>query len=156
MPDLDLLRPGQPVPDFSFDENGKTRNTSDLRGKPFVVYFYPKDDTPGCTKEACAFRDMYPDFEKAGIPVIGVSPDDQESHERFRSKYDLPFALASDPDHSIASAFGAWGEKTRMGRTYEGVHRVTFVVDSDGKISTVYPKVDPDSHATEILAHLSS
>lgn len=157
MADLALLPAGSPIPDFSFtDKSGTSRNTRDLRGKPLVVYFYPKDDTPGCTKEACGFRDSHADFDRQGVTVIGVSPDTDDSHERFRSKHDLPFGLASDPDHTIARAFGAWGPKTRMGRTYDGIHRVTFVVDADGKISKVYPEVKPEAHASEILQHLTT
>ncbi len=148
---------GHPAPSFPFTEaNGTARNTTDLIGRPFVVYFYPKDDTPGCTKEACGFRDNFPEFQKLEIPVIGVSPDSETSHAKFREKHNLPFALASDEDHSIAKAFGVWGEKQFMGRRFDGVHRTTFIVDPRGQIAKVYPKVKPAEHAREILEDLPS
>jgi len=151
------LQQGHPAPTFSFREaNGASRSTSDLKGNPFVIYFYPKDDTPGCTKEACGFRDHYDAFTRRGVTVIGISPDGDESHHRFRNKFNLPFALASDEDHSISKAYGVFGPKTFMGRSYEGVHRVTFLVDAGGRIAKVYPKVKPEEHAQEILADLSS
>ncbi len=152
MSNLTLLRKGQPIPSFSFKEaDGTERNSRDLAGAFSVIYFYPKDDTPGCTKEACGFRDQHQKYVDQGIKVIGVSPDDEASHQKFRQKFALPFALGSDTDHEIAKAFGAWGPKTRMGRTYEGVHRVTFLIDQENRVAHVYPKVQPEQHAEEIL-----
>lgn len=157
MSNLSLLNEGQPVPAFTYREaDGNTRNTKDLIGSSYVVYFYPKDDTPGCTKEACGFRDQYQEFIDKNLTVIGVSPDSDDSHEKFRRKFNLPFPLASDPDHRIAKAFGAWGPKTFMGRDYEGVHRVTFLIDAGGHVSRVYPKVMPDQHAQQILQDAST
>jgi thioredoxin-dependent peroxiredoxin len=155
MADIPLLREGSEAPPFSYrDADGRTLDTGDLCGGPFVVYFYPKDDTPGCTQEACGFRDSYEEFAAAGVPVIGVSPDEDESHTKFRRKHNLPFGLASDTDHTIAEAYGVWGEKVFMGRRYHGVHRVTYVVNADGRIAKVYPKVKPAEHARQILSDL--
>lgn len=157
MSTLSLLCEGEKAPGFSFTEaDGTARNTGELLGRPYLVYFYPKDDTPGCTKEACAFRDNHPEFLARGTTVIGVSPDDEDSHDTFRRKFGLPFALASDTDHRIAKAFGAWGPKQFMGRRYEGVHRVSFLVDGTGRIGRVYPKVKPEHHAKEILRDLET
>ena len=148
---------GQPAPRFSFTEaNGAVRDTAELLGRSFVVYFYPKNDTPGCTKEACEFRDNFSEFENLGVPVIGVSPDNESSDLKFRQKHCLPFGLASDEDHSIAEGFGVWGEKQFMGRRFDGVHRTTFIVDPQGRIAKVFPKVKPAGHAREILNDLSS
>lgn len=152
MSDLRLLSAGQPAPSFSYTEgDGSIHNTRDLAKKPYVVYFYPKDDTPGCTKEACAFRDTQPEFLRRGLTVIGVSPDDDASHQKFRAKFNLPFALASDPDHTICKAFGAWGPKSFMGRQYEGVHRVTFLINEEGRVARTYPNLKPEEHARRIL-----
>lgn len=148
-----LLREGELAPNFSYlDSLGNPHETQDLRGGPFLVYFYPKDDTPGCTKEACGFRDNYQAFQEQGIAIIGVSPDDEKSHQKFREKFSLPFPLACDSDHRIAQAYGAWGPKKFMGREYDGVHRVSFLVSAQGQIVRVYPKVKPELHAQEILS----
>ena len=153
----ELLAAGAIAPNFNYrDFEGVERNTADLAGNPHVVYFYPKDDTPGCTREACAFRDAGPVFSGRKVEIIGVSPDSDASHEKFRLKHNLPFGLAADTDHSISKAYGAWGPKKFMGREYEGVHRVTFLVDSDGKIAKVYPKVKPLEHPVEIAADLEN
>jgi thioredoxin-dependent peroxiredoxin len=147
-----LLTVGEPAPSFPYrDSSGKECHTRDLLGHFYLVYFYPKDDTLGCSKEACGFRDEYQNFVDRGIGIIGVSPDDEKSHQKFRAKFNLPFFLASDATHEIARAFGAWGPKKFMGREYEGVHRVTFLISPDGSICRVYPKVKPELHAKEIL-----
>ena len=128
---------------------------SDLRGKPVVLYFYPKDDTPGCTTQACGIRDAYGEFERAGAVVLGVSPDDERSHGKFRDKYELPFTLLADTDHEVAERYGVWGEKTYMGRTYMGINRSTFVIDGDGIVTKVFPQVKPATHADDVLAALN-
>jgi thioredoxin-dependent peroxiredoxin len=143
---------GSPAPDFTLpDENGTPRKLSDYRGQPVVLYFYPKDDTPGCTKEACAFRDDYSDYEQAGVTILGVSPDSPKSHAKFKKKYGLPFTLLADEDHAVASQYGVWGPKQLMGRSYEGVHRTTFLIDADGKIRRAFENVKPAEHSREIL-----
>jgi thioredoxin-dependent peroxiredoxin len=125
-----MLKEGSTAPAFKTkDGNGETVNLKDLRGQKVVLYFYPKDDTPGCTKEACSFRDAFSQFKKKGIAVLGVSPDSEASHKKFATKYNLPFTLLADPDREIAEAYGVWGEKKFMGRTYMGVHRTTFLID---------------------------
>jgi peroxiredoxin Q/BCP len=123
----------------------------DLRGQKVVLYFYPKDDTPGCTKEACSFRDDFAKFKKRGIKVLGVSPDSEASHKKFETKYKLPYTLLADKDHAIADAYGVWGEKKFMGRKYMGVQRTTFLIDEKGKIKKVFEKVKPEDHASEVL-----
>ena len=128
---------------------------SELRGKPVVLYFYPKDDTPGCTTQACGIRDAYGEFERAGAVVLGISPDDEASHEKFRRKYELPFTLLADPDHAVADKYGVWGEKKYMGRTYMGVNRSTFVIDGDGNVKKVMRNVKPATHADDVLAALA-
>lgn len=154
---LTLLAPGTEAPDFDFqDSEGRPGHTRSLRGTPFLVYFYPRDNTPGCTREACALRDRYSDLQKAGLTVIGVSGDDSASHDRFRRKHRLPFPLAADTDHAIARAYGAWGEKQFLGKRFEGTHRVSFLVGSDGKILRVYPNVKPAEHAEEVLDHVTN
>ncbi|MFW6039830.1 MAG: thioredoxin-dependent thiol peroxidase [Gemmatimonadota bacterium] len=150
-----MLSQGDMAPDFSLSsDRGDTVRLADLRGRRVVLYFYPKDDTSGCTKEACGFRDALPRFDAQGAVVLGVSPDDVGSHEKFRDKYDLNFPLLADPDHAVAEAYGAWGKKKLYGREYEGVLRSTFVIDADGRIEKVYRKVKPAGHAEEILAEL--
>lgn len=153
MPSIEPLAEGESAPKFDFfNKEGVLGNTQDLAGKTFLVYFYPKDDTPGCTKEACAFRDSHADFANAGIPVIGVSGDSFDSHEKFRKKYSLPFSLASDSDSfEVSKAFGVYGEKKFMGKIYEGIHRVSFLIGPDGHIKKTYRKVKPDLHAQEVL-----
>jgi len=147
-----MLKAGDMAPDFSLkDADEKIIELSDFRGKKIVLYFYPKDNTPGCTKEACSFRDVYDDILDAGAVVMGISPDSATSHQKFRSKQNLPFYLLSDENHEVAEAYGAWGEKKMFGRTYMGIIRSTFVIDEEGKIIKVYPKVKPADHGTEIL-----
>ncbi len=150
-----MVNEGDLAPDFTLPSDQDEQVTlSSFRGKKVVVYFYPKDDTPGCTKEACSFRDANSLFMAKGAVVIGISPDDATSHQRFRAKHGLPFYLLSDTDHQVAEAYGAWGEKRMYGRTYEGIIRSTFVVGEDGKIIKAFPKVKPEDHATEVLAYL--
>jgi thioredoxin-dependent peroxiredoxin len=150
-----VIEEGKPAPDFELtSDSGDTVKLSSLRGKPVVLYFYPKDDTPGCTAQACGIRDAYGEFERAGAVVLGVSPDDEKSHAKFKGKYELPFALLADTDHSVAEQYGVWGEKKYMGRTYLGVSRWTFVIDADGNVKKVFPDVKPAEHADNVLAAL--
>jgi len=152
-----VIEEGTPAPDFALQSDaGETIRLSELRGKPVVLYFYPKDDTTGCTTQACGIRDAYGEFERAGAVVLGVSPDDEASHVKFRKKYDLPFALLADTDHQVAELYGVWGEKTYMGRTYLGVFRSTFVIDAEGTVKRVMHNVKPDTHADDVLAILAS
>ena len=147
-----MPKEGTAAPAFkTTDQNGESVSLKDLRGQKVVLYFYPKDDTPGCTKEACSFRDAYSKFKKQKITVLGVSPDKETAHKKFETKYQLPFTLLADTDHSIAEAYGVWGEKKFMGRTYMGVHRTTFLIDEKGKIKKVFEKVKPEDHASEVL-----
>jgi thioredoxin-dependent peroxiredoxin len=150
-----MLTVGDSVPDFALasDTMGEVK-ASDLSGKRFVLYFYPKDDTTGCTVEACSFRDNLPAFGDLGVPIYGISPDDVASHAKFRSKYSLTFPLLADPGHLIAEAFGVWVEKSMYGRTYMGIQRSTFIVGADGRIEHVWHKVTPADHAQEVLAYL--
>lgn len=136
------------------DQNGNKVSLKDFKNKRVIVYFYPKDDTPGCTKEACGIRDVWGKFKKSGVKVLGVSPDKPGSHQKFISKYVLPFDLLADVDHKLAEAFGAWGEKKLYGRTYMGIIRSTFIIGEDGKVTHVFPKVKPVEHAEELLAAL--
>jgi peroxiredoxin Q/BCP len=145
-----------PAPDFTLTSDaGEQVTLSALRGKPVVLYFYPKDDTPGCTKQACGIRDVYGELERAGAVVLGVSPDGEDSHAKFKAKYELPFTLLADTDHEVADAYGVWGEKTFAGKTYMGVHRSTFVIDADGNVASVFRDVKPDEHADQVLGVLS-
>ena len=147
-----MLKEGSAAPAFkTTDANGKAVSLKDLRGQKVVLYFYPKDDTPGCTKEACSFRDAFSQYNKKGIAVLGVSPDKEASHQKFITKYNLPFTLLADTDKAIAEAYGVWGEKKFMGRTYMGVHRTTFLIDEKGKIKKIFEKVKPEDHASEVL-----
>ena len=147
-----MLKEGSTAPAFKTkDANGETVSLKDLRGQKVVLYFYPKDDTPGCTKEACSFRDAFSQYKKKGIAVLGVSPDSEAKHQKFVTKYNLPFTLLADTDKSIAEAYGVWGEKKFMGRTYMGVHRTTFLIDEKGKIKKIFEKVKPEDHANEVL-----
>jgi len=149
------LEANMPAPDFSLpDETGQLRSLSEFRGKPVVLYFYPKDDTPGCTKEACSFRDDYHVYENAGVVILGISPDSPASHARFKQKYNLPFTLLSDEDHRVCELYGAWGKKKLMGREYDGVLRTTFLIDEKGIIKKVFPNVKPEGHSAEVLAAL--
>lgn len=150
-----MLEAGSEAPDFTLeDDEGRKVSLSSFKGRTVVLYFYPKDDTPGCTKEACGFRDAYDDFLAKGAAVVGVSPDKAASHARFKSKHGLPFVLLADPDHAVLSAYGAWGEKSMYGKKYEGVLRSTVVIGPDGTIRRAFPKVSPEGHAAEILAAL--
>jgi peroxiredoxin Q/BCP len=152
-----VIEAGQAAPDFKLQsDTGETVELSSLRGKPVVLYFYPKDDTPGCTAQACGIRDSWGEFERAGAVVLGVSPDSVDSHEGFKSKFDLPFTLLADPDHAVAEAYGAWGERTNYGRTYEGVLRTTFVIGADGTVVKVFENVKPATHADDVLAALAA
>ena len=147
-----MLKEGGRAPAFSTtDGDGNKVSLKDYRGEKVVLYFYPKDDTPGCTKEACSFRDAFSDFKKRGIDVLGVSPDNEASHKKFAAKFKLPFTLLTDPDHKIADSYGVYGEKKFMGRTYMGVIRTTFLIDEQGKIKKIFAKVKPDEHAQEVL-----
>ena len=146
------LKEGDNAPDFATrDERGQPVTLSDLRGQRVVLYFYPKDDTPGCTKEACSFRDNYATFEEAGIRVLGVSLDAEDSHQAFISKYNLPFTLLSDTDHSVADAYGVYGEQKWGDKKYMGVARKTFLIDEEGKIRKIFDKVNVEQHADEVL-----
>lgn len=148
-----MLNEGAPMPEFSLpDQNGRIFNSKDYIGKPLVIYFYPKDNTPGCTKEACSFRDSYGEYQKMGITVVGISADSPNSHEKFAKKFNLPFILLADTEKTVLRAFGAWGEKKLYGKVYEGVIRSTFVIGPDGKVKKVFPKVSPEGHASEVLA----
>jgi peroxiredoxin Q/BCP len=150
------LQEGDVAPDFTAATNtGATVTLKSLKGKPVVLYFYPKDDTPGCTKEACGFRDGYAAFKKKGAVILGVSTDPVKAHGKFVEKYQLPFTLVADEDRKIVEAYGVWGEKTFMGRKYMGTNRITFLIDADGKIKKIWPKVKPEEHAQEVLAALS-
>jgi len=147
-----MAKEGTSAPAFkTTDANGEAVSLKDLRGQKVVLYFYPKDDTPGCTKEACSFRDAFAKFKKRGITILGASPDSEKSHQKFATKYELPFTLLADKDHAIADSYGVWGEKKFMGRTYMGVHRKTFLIDEKGKIKKVFEKVKPEDHADEVL-----
>ncbi len=147
---------GQPAPDFTLvSDSGETVTLSELRGRPVVLYFYPKDDTPGCTAQACGIRDAWGEFERRGAVVLGVSPDSAASHARFRAKYGLPFTLLADPDHEVAERYGVWVEKRNYGKTYWGVERSTFVVGADGTLVRVMRRVKPDTHAGEVVAALA-
>lgn len=146
------IQAGISAPDFSLpDEDGIVRKLSDYRGKPLVLYFYPKDDTPGCTQEACNFRDDYSQFQDAGVVILGVSPDSPKKHTKFKQKYQLPFTLLADEDHQICQLYEVWGPKKMMGREYEGVYRTTFLLDSAGKILKVFENVRPAEHSKEVL-----
>jgi len=149
------IRAGMEAPDFTLQSDSGTSVTlSGLRGRPVVLYFYPRDDTPGCTVEACEFRDAWGDVEKAGAVVIGVSPDDVPSHGRFRTKFQLPFPLLADPDHRVAELYGVWGEKSMYGRTFFGILRTTFVIDPGGRVRQVFERVKPKGHAARVLEAL--
>jgi peroxiredoxin Q/BCP len=153
--ETDLVAEGTPAPDFTLtSDSGESVTLSALRGKPVVLYFYPKDDTPGCTTQACGIRDAYGEFERAGAVVLGVSPDDERSHVKFKEKYGLPFTLLADPDHSVAETYGVWGEKKYAGKTFLGVKRSTFVIGADGNVAKVMHDVKPANHADDVLAAL--
>jgi len=146
------LKEGDAAPAFSAPiETGETRSLSDYKGKKLVLYFYPKDDTPGCTAEACSLRDNYEQFLGKGYEILGVSPDSAKKHVKFREKFSLPFSLLADESHAVAEAYGVWGPKKFMGRTYDGIHRTTFVIDESGNIERIIAKVDTENHSAQLL-----
>jgi len=152
-----VVEEGKPAPDFELkSDSGESVKLSELRGKQVVLYFYPKDDTPGCTTQACGIRDVYGELQQAGAVVLGVSPDDERSHTKFKEKYDLPFTLLADPEHEVAERYGTWGEKKYKGKTYWGVSRTTVLVAPDGTVAKIMHDVDPDTHADDVLAALAS
>jgi peroxiredoxin Q/BCP len=143
---------GSQAPDFTLlDENETPRRLSDYRGQPVVLYFYPKDDTPGCTIEACAFRDDYSGYQQAGVTILGVSPDTPKKHTRFKEKYHLPFTLLADTDHAVCEMYGAWGKKKYLGREYDGVLRTTYVINQQGMVARVFENVRPEGHSQAVL-----
>jgi len=147
-----VLEKGEKAPLFElFDSEGELHKLSDFSGQTIVIYFYPRDDTPGCTKEACSFRDNYQIFKEAGIEVLGISPDTVKSHKKFSEKYQLPFTLLADPDHKVCEAYGVWGLKKMYGREYEGVYRTTYIVGPEGEIKRVFENVKPTDHSQEVL-----
>jgi peroxiredoxin Q/BCP len=149
------LKPGSLAPDFELlDDRGETVKLSDYRGQTVVLYFYPRADTPGCTKEACGFRDDYRGYKERGIVILGVSPDSVKKQAKFKAKYDLPFTLLDDTEHKVSKAYGVWGLKKFSGREYMGIHRTTYLIDAEGKIIAVFEKVKPDEHSQEILEAL--
>jgi len=150
-----VLEKGIKAPNFELeDSEGTVHKLSDYQGETIVVYFYPKDDTPGCTKEACSFRDSYKDFKDAGVTIIGISPDKVESHKKFKDKYALPFTLLADSDHEVCESYGVWGLKKSFGREYEGVYRTTFIIDPEGQVQRVFENVKPSDHSQEVLSEL--
>ena len=149
------LNAGKKAPTFQFTEAGETYLLESLE-QPCLLYFYPKDDTPSCTKEACAIRDAWSSFASAGLKVVGVSKDDERSHSKFREKYRLPFPLIADTELELANAYGVYGEKKFMGKIYDGIHRMSFLIGADGLIIKTYCKVTPDTHAEEVLADLAA
>lgn len=151
------LPTGVPAPNFKLpDEHGEPHELKEFLGKPVVLYFYPKDDTPGCTTEACNFRDDYSAYQQVGVVVVGVSPDTSKSHSRFKDKYNLPFILLADEGHKVCEVYGVWGLKKMIGREYMGVKRTTFLVDRDGLIARVFENVKPAEHSKEVLAALEA
>jgi len=147
-----MVEEGKPAPDFELtSDSGEHVKLSDFRGKPVVLYFYPKDDTPGCTAEACEFRDSYETYRQRGVEILGVSPDDVASHEKFKSKYQLPFTLLADPEHKTAEAYGVWGERSFAGKKYLGINRSTFVIDEEGKVARAMIGIKPAGHAAAVL-----
>ena len=152
----DWVEAGKKAPDFTLpaDDGGKLK-LSDLRGKPVVLYFYPRDNTPGCTRQACAFRDRRAELKKLGALVLGVSPDSVASHEKFRASHQLNFPLLADTDHKVAEKYGAWREKILYGKKSLGIQRSTFLIDADGKVARVWKKVNVDGHDDEVLAALA-
>ena len=151
-----VIEPGKKAPAFSLkDQAGQTHKLSDYAGQPLILYFYPKDDTPGCTKEACAFQDNLPRFGKSKAAILGVSVLDGESKAKFAAKYSLTFPLLADPDHEVIDNYGAWQEKSMYGKKYMGVARSTFVIDAEGKITQVFPKVSPKTHDDVVLKALA-
>ncbi len=152
-----MVEEGKPAPDFELtSDSGETVRLSELRGKPVVVYFYPRDDTPGCTAQACGIRDNYEAFGDRGAVVLGISPDDESSHVTFKQKYGLPFTLLADPDHAVAEQYGVWVERSMYGKTFMGIERSTFVIDPEGNVVRIMRRVKPDTHAEQVLEALPS
>lgn len=150
-----VIEEGMKAPDFKLlDDANQERKLSDFLGKTVVLYFYPKDDTPGCTTEACSIRDDYSEFENAGVVILGVSPDSPKSHAKFKAKYNLPFSLLADEEHQVCEMYGVWGRKKYMGREYDGVFRTTFLIDPKGKIQKIFKDVKPQGHSKEILGSI--
>jgi peroxiredoxin Q/BCP len=150
-----MIEEGKPAPDFELaTDAGERVKLSDYRGQPVVLYFYPKDDTPGCTVEACEFRDAYDVFRERGAEILGVSPDDVASHGKFKSKYELPFTLLADPEHEVAEKYGVWGERNSYGKKSMGIKRSTFIIDSDGNVARAMMGIKPAGHASEVLDSL--
>jgi peroxiredoxin Q/BCP len=150
-----VVEEGAPAPDFELvSDDGERVRLSDLRGRPVVLYFYPKDDTPGCTRQACELRDVYADFRERDAVVLGVSPDDESKHRKFKAKYDLPFTLLADPDHAVSERYGVWGERHSYGKTWMGINRSTFVIGPDGTVVRALYGVKPDGHAELVLGAL--
>jgi len=150
-----VVEEGQPAPDFELpSDTGEPVKLSQLRGKPVVLYFYPKDDTPGCTAQACGIRDAYDDFREKRAVVLGVSPDDEASHVKFKQKYKLPFTLLADPEHRVAEQYGVWRERNMYGKKSMGIERSTFVIDADGNVAKALRRVKPDEHAAQVLETL--
>jgi peroxiredoxin Q/BCP len=151
-----VIEEGKPAPDFELQsDTGETVKLSDLKGRPVVLYFYPKDDTPGCTVEACEFRDSYDEFRERDAEIIGVSPDDVASHGKFKSKYELPFTLLADPEHEVAEKYGVWVERNSDGKKSMGIKRSTFIIDSDGNVARAMMGIKPAGHASEVLDSLN-
>jgi thioredoxin-dependent peroxiredoxin len=151
-----LVEEGKPAPDFTLtSDSGEEVTLSSFRGEPVVLYFYPKDDTPGCTTQACGIRDVYADFRGRGAVVLGVSPDDEASHVKFREKYSLPFTLLADPGHEVAEEYGVWKERNMYGKKSMGIERSTFVIDADGNVAKAMRRVKPETHAADVLAALA-
>jgi peroxiredoxin Q/BCP len=150
-----MVEEGKPAPDFELtSDSGETVRLSDLKGRPVVVYFYPRDDTPGCTAQACGIRDNQDAFAERGAVVLGISPDDESSHVKFKQKYGLPFTLLADPDHRVADEYGVWGERSMYGKTYMGIERSTFVIDPEGNVARIMRRVKPGTHAQQVLEAL--
>jgi thioredoxin-dependent peroxiredoxin len=152
-----MIEEGKPAPDFELtSDSGETVRLSDLKGRPVVVYFYPRDDTPGCTAQACGIRDNHDAFAERGAVVLGISPDDESSHVKFKQKYGLPFTLLADHDHRVADEYGVWGERSMYGKTYMGIERSTFLIDPEGNVARIMRRVKPDTHAEQVLQALPS
>jgi thioredoxin-dependent peroxiredoxin len=150
-----VVREGEPAPDFTLRaDTGEDVTLSSLKGSPVILYFYPRDDTPGCTKQARSFRDAYAEFEERGVTILGVSPDTEADHVKFKEKYGLPFTLLADPDHEVAELYGVWVEKNIYGKKSMGINRSTFVIDTDGNVAKAMPGVKPEGHADQVLSAL--